>query len=92
MVPGFRFPPVRSALLSVTVFLFSLAVPKSASARLADAIVNFQGLAGESLPAKLSETGLYADIALKTRAVTDGNRKISASANTGAEAPSLPAL
>lgn len=66
------FPVRRPGFMAVTVFMFSLMAAGEASARLADAVLNFDGKAGYPIPAKLSETGLYANIALKTRTITDG--------------------
>ncbi|MEO6097545.1 MAG: hypothetical protein ABIW76_18575 [Fibrobacteria bacterium] len=52
------------------VLLFSAFQP--ASARLVPAILNFDGTNPETLPAKLSQTGLYDNVASKSRAVTEG--------------------
>lgn len=60
---------LRGAALAAA-FLPWWAAP--AAARLVDAVTGFDGANAASLPAKLSQTGLYANIALKTRAVTDG--------------------
>jgi mono/diheme cytochrome c family protein len=43
-----------------------------ASGALVSAIVNYDGLNDSTLPAKLSQTGMYTNIGLKTRAVTAG--------------------
>jgi hypothetical protein len=60
---------------SVSVFLFSVAafvMAKPTSARLVDAVLGYDGTNAAGLPAKLSQTGLYANISLKTRAVSEG--------------------
>ncbi len=71
-------PGAGRGTASVSVFLFSLAAivglgaVNPVSARLVDAVLKYDGTTGYVLPAKLSATGLYTSIALKTRAVTDG--------------------
>jgi len=49
-----------------------LSVFQPASARLVPAILNFDGSNPETLPAKLSQTGLYNNVASPARAVTEG--------------------
>jgi hypothetical protein len=50
----------------------ALSAFQPASARPAPAILNFDGANPETLPLKLSQTGLYDNVASKSRAVTDG--------------------
>lgn len=52
--------------------ILALSALQPASARLAAAIPNFDGTNPETLPAKLSQTGLYDNVASRTRAVTEG--------------------
>jgi hypothetical protein len=65
--------PARVGGIAVFAALMTaLTCQNPVSARLAEAILGFDGSAGQVLPAKLSQTGLYANIQLKTRAVTEG--------------------
>jgi hypothetical protein len=58
----------------LTVFLFLGAAAAPSHARLVDAITGFDASSGAvaALPAKLSLSGLYDNVASKTRAVTEG--------------------
>lgn len=62
------------AMRRFAVFLPALAFAafQPAFARLAPAILDFDGTNPETLPARLSQTGLYDNVASKSRAVTDG--------------------
>jgi hypothetical protein len=61
--PGLAF----SLLALIPLFAF-----RPSAARVSDAIVNYDGLDATKLPAKLSATGLYDNVASKSRKVTAG--------------------
>lgn len=52
--------------------LLALSAVRPAGARLVPAIPDFDGFNLETLPAKLSQTGLYDNVASKSRAMTEG--------------------
>jgi hypothetical protein len=66
---AFSLKARRFAILLPALALSAL---QPASARLVPAILDFDGTNPETLPAKLSQTGLYDNVASKSRAVTEG--------------------
>jgi hypothetical protein len=57
---------------SVLLPALALSIVQPSSARLVSAILNYDGTNPETLPTKLSQTGLYNSVASPARAVTDG--------------------
>lgn len=65
-------PGIARRLTWPALVAAALMLPHPAASRLVDAVGNYDAAAGVMPPAKLSATGLYTNIGLKTRIVTDG--------------------